>query len=286
MLDDRVRKPAVAGSFYAGNQKSLSKQIEECFYHKLGPGNIPATNTINKNRKIVGMISPHAGYMYSGPVAAHGYYEIALDGKPDIVVIIGPNHRGSGAMVSIMSKGKWETPLGVLEIDEDIAQKILHNSKIIRDDIKAHQFEHSIEVQLPFLQYIFGNDIKIIPICMSLQDIKTDIEISKSIYKAISNENVLIVASSDFTHYESHEYVKNIDQKAIDKIINFEPGELYDLIYKMNMTICGAGPITTMLITSKALGAKKAKLLKYATSGDTSGYYNQVVGYASLIISK
>lgn len=286
MSETGIRKPAVAGSFYAGNQKSLSKQLEKCFCHKLGPGKMPQTNLEKKDRKIIGLVSPHAGYIYSGPIAAHGYYEVALDGKPDTVIIIGPNHRGSGASVSIMLKGKWETPLGELEVDENIAQKILDNSKIIRDDFKAHQYEHSIEVQLPFLQYIFGNAIKIVPLCMSLQDIKTDIEVAQSICKAINKENVLIIASSDFTHYETQEYAQSIDRKALDAIINFEPGELYDFIYKMNMTICGPGPITTMLIACKTLGADKAKLLKYATSGDTSGFYNQVVGYASLIFCK
>jgi len=286
MSELRLRKAAVAGSFYAGNLKSLIKQIEECFNHELGPGKIPSINLEKRERKIIGLVSPHAGYIYSGPVAAHGYYEVALDGKPDTVIIIGPNHRGSGALVSIMLKGKWETPLGELEVDEDIAQKILNHSKIIQDDFKAHQYEHSIEVQLPFLQFIFGDNIKIIPICMSLQDIKTNIEVAQSICKAVERENVLIIASSDFTHYENQEYAKNVDKKAIDTIVNFEPGELYDLIYKMNLTICGPGPITTMLIACKALGAIKAKLLKYATSGDTSGFYNQVVGYASLIITK
>ena len=283
MVESELRKPAVAGSFYAGDSKSLDMQIEKCFLHKIGPGKIPS-KMIKGERKIVGLISPHAGYMYSGPVAANGFYKIALDGKPDTIIILGPNHRGFGADVSIMINGKWGTPLGELEIDKDIAENILNNSKIIKVDNKAHQFEHSIEVQLPFIQYIFNKDVKIIPICMTRQDINTDIEIARSICASIVNKNILIIASSDFTHYEPQEYAQNIDKQAIDAILKFDPKKLYDIIYRQNLTMCGPGPITTMLITCKSLGAKKVELLKYATSGDITGMYNQVVGYASLVV--
>jgi len=280
-----LRRPAVAGSFYAGNSKSLNKQIEKCFLHKIGPGNTPTVN-IKGERNIIGLISPHAGYIYSGPVAAHGFYKIALDGKPDTIIILGPNHRGFGTDVSIMINGKWETPLGEIEIDTDIAENILKNSKIIKVDEKAHQSEHSIEVQLPFIQYIFGKNVKIIPICMTRQDINTDIEIARSICSSVVNKNILIIASSDFTHYEPQEYAQNVDKQAIDAILEFKPKKLYDMIYQQNLTMCGPGPITVMLIACKTLGAKKAELLKYATSGDITNIYNQVVGYASLIIRK
>ena len=283
MVESELRKPAVAGSFYAGDSKSLDMQIEKCFLHKIGPGKIPS-KMIKGERKIVGLISPHAGYMYSGPIAAHGFYKISLDGKPDTIIILGPNHRGFGADVSIMINGKWETPLGELEIDKDIAENILNNSKIIKVDNKAHQFEHSIEVQLPFIQYIFNKDVKIIPICMTRQDINTDIEIARSICASVVNKNILIIASSDFTHYEPQEYAQNIDKQAIDAILEFDPKKLYDIIYRQNLTMCGPGPITTMLITCKYLGAKKVELLKYSTSGDITGMYNQVVGYASLVV--
>jgi len=281
----KLRRPAVAGSFYDGDSKSLNIQIEKCFLHKIGPGKIPST-VLAGERKIVGLISPHAGYMYSGPVAAHGFYKMALDGKPDTIIILGPNHRGFGADISIMTNGKWGTPLGELEIDKDMAENILNNSKIIKVDNKAHQSEHSIEVQLPFIQYIFNKDVKIIPICMTRQDINTDIEIARSICSSVVNKNILIIASSDFTHYEPQEYAQNIDKQAINAIIEFDPKKLYDIIYRQNLTMCGPGPITTMLITCKSLGAKKVELLKYATSGDITGMYNQVVGYASLIIRK
>ncbi|HZK40532.1 MAG TPA: AmmeMemoRadiSam system protein B [Atribacterota bacterium] len=280
-----IRKPAVAGSFYAGDLKSLNRQIENCFLHKIGPGEIPLVNPERKNN-IIGLISPHAGYMYSGPVAANGFYKIALDGKPDTIIILGPNHRGFGEDISIMAEGKWETPLGELKIDTDIAESILRNSKIIKNDKKSHQFEHSIEVQLPFIQYIFGKNIKFLPICMTRQDINTDIEIAQSICSSVADKDVLIVASSDFTHYEPQEYAKKMDKQAINAILNFDPKRLYDMIYQQNLSMCGPGPITVMLNICEKLGAKKAELLKYATSGDITGMYDQVVGYASIIIRK
>ena len=180
MAELNLRQPAVAGSFYDADSTSLKKQIENCFLHKIGPGEIPLTNPKRKSN-IIGLVSPHAGYINSGPVAANGFYKIALDGKPDTIIILGPNHRGFGEDVSIMTEGKWKTPLGELEIDAEIAEDILKNSKIIKNDKKAHQYEHSIEVQLPFIQYIFGKDIKFVPICMTRQDINTDIEIAQSI---------------------------------------------------------------------------------------------------------
>ena len=285
MVELNLRKPAVAGSFYAGDLKSLNMQIEKCFLHKIGPGKLPSAVLVGE-RKIVGLISPHAGYMYSGPVAAHGFYKIALDGTPDTIIILGPNHRGFGENISIMVEGKWKTPLGELEIDTDIAENILKNSKTIKIDNKAHQSEHSIEVQLPFIQYIFGKNIKIVPICMTRQDIDTDIEIAQSICSSVVDKNILIIASSDFTHYEPQEYAENVDKQAINAILEFNPKKLYDIIYRQNLTMCGPGPVTVMLIVCETLGAKKAELLKYATSGDVSGAYGQVVGYASIIIKK
>jgi hypothetical protein len=285
MNELNLRQPAVAGSFYEGNSKSLNKQIEDCFLHKLGPGKIPSVNPKRQNN-IVGLVSPHAGYMYSGPVAANGFYNIALGGKPDTIIILGPNHRGFGEDISIMAEGKWKTPLGELEIDAEIAEDILKNSKTIKNDKKAHQYEHSIEVQLPFIQYVYGNNIKFVPICMTRQDIDTDIEIAQSICSSVVDKNILIIASSDFTHYEPQEYAESVDKQAINAILEFSPKKLYDMIYHQNLTMCGPGPITVMLIACETLGAKKAKLLKYATSGDVSGVYGQVVGYASILIKK
>jgi len=159
----KIRRPVQAGSFYSGTAESLKKQIEECFQHKLGPGKNP---TVQKGpRNIVGLVCPHAGYMYSGPVAAHSYYNLAIDGKPDTVVIFGPNHTGEGSGLAVVKEGAWRTPLGDVQIDEAVAHEILRKSKIIDVDDSAHAHEHSIEVQLPFLQYLYNAAFKFVPIC-------------------------------------------------------------------------------------------------------------------------
>jgi len=281
----KVRKPVYSGSFYENELSRLNKQIESCFLHKIGPGKLPLTNLAGK-RKIVGMISPHAGYIYSGPIAAHGYFQLAHDGKPETIIILGPNHRGFGEETSILSSGKWETPLGVLEIDHDLANNIVKRSKILKEDINAHKYEHSIEVQIPFIQYIFGNNVNIIPISMSRQDIETDINIANAISASVKDKDIVVIASSDFTHYESSEYAYNIDLQAIEAIIEFNPQKIYDMIFDQRLSMCGPGPITTMLMICKTLKAKKAELLKYATSGDITGDNKKVVGYASMIVSK
>jgi len=285
MGKNKIRKSVYKGSFYQDDLIKLNKQIEECFLHEIGPGKIPLTNLAGK-RKILGLVSPHAGYIYSGPIASHGFYQLAIDGKPDTIIILGPNHRGFGEEISLMSEGNWSTPLGELEIDQDLAKNILKHSKIIKEDIKAHQFEHSIEVQIPFIQYIYGNNVKIIPISMSQQDMNSNIQVANSIFSSIKDRNILVLASSDFTHYEPQSYAKNLDQLAIEAIIDFNSEKLYELIYQRKLTMCGPGPIATMLIICKALGANKVELLKYATSGDISGMFEQVVGYASLIVKK
>jgi len=285
MEDYKVRKSVYNGSFYKSEFSQLNKQIENCFLHEIGPGKIPMTNFSGK-RNIRGLICPHAGYIYSGPVAAHGFYQMALDGKPDTVVIIGPNHRGFGEDISLMSSGKWSSPLGELEIDNILAKRILKNSKLIKEDSRAHKYEHSIEVQIPFIQYIFGSNIKIVPISMSKQDLNSDILVANAIISSISDDNIVILASSDFTHYKSQECAHNIDHQAINAILDFNPKKLYEYIYQQKLTMCGPGAITTMLITCKAIGADKGRLLKYATSGDISKMYDKVVGYASIMVSK
>ena len=280
-----TRKAVYSGSFYEDGLAQLNKQIENCFLHHIGPGKLPLTNLAGK-RKIRGMIIPHAGYIYSGPIASHGFYRLARDGKPDTIIILGPNHRGFGEEIAIMGSGKWSTPLGELEIDQDSADKMLKKSKIIKEDTKAHKYEHSIEVQIPFIQYIYGNNINILPISMIKQDINTSILVASAINTATKGKDIVIIASSDFTHYETKEYAYDIDKKAIESILEFNPKKIYDLIYNQSLTMCGPGPVTTMLIACKALGADKAELLKYATSGDITGQNKEVVGYASIIVSK
>jgi AmmeMemoRadiSam system protein B len=278
-----MRHPAVAGQFYESTRKQLIEQIEWCYTHRVGPGRLPQLQ--RGERRIIGLVSPHAGYMYSGPVAAHGFSALAQDGKPDRIIILGPNHHGIGSGVSLMSSGKWITPLGEVEVDRELAKEILKNSEIIDDDEEAHRLEHSIEVQLPFLQHLLG-EFRFVPICMMFQDVKTSLEVGEAVALACQGKDVLLIASTDFTHYEPQERAIKKDRTAIEKILALDPRGLVETVEREGISMCGYGPVAAMLEACKKLGAKTAKLLKHATSGDTSGFTAEVVGYASIAICR
>jgi len=285
-----LREPAVAGYFYPADADQLTKQIEQCFISKIGPGSLP-TYPAKGVRNLIGLVSPHAGYIYSGPVAAHGYKYIASDGLPESFVILGPNHTGVGSGVSIFPQGMWRTPLGVVEIDYELANAILKSSGIIDIDTTAHRYEHSIEVQLPFLQYIYekaNKSFKFVPIVLMMQDINTALDIGKAIYEGISEvgRDTVIIASTDFTHYEPHHVAQEKDRYAIEQILNLNPSGLIREVYERDISMCGFGPVAAMLEAARLLGAKKTHLLKYATSGDVTGDKSSVVAYASIIITK
>ncbi len=278
-----VRYPRQAGRFYEGSESSLRRQVEECFLHRLGPGELPPR--VDKTLTgIVALVSPHAGFMFSGPVAAHGYYRAACCGKPDAVIILGPNHTGIGSGISIAAKGRWRTPLGDLQVDEDLSKAIQAGSNIIDPDENAHILEHSVEVQLPFLHYVYDGDFTLVPICMMLQDLQTSMEVGLAIGKAIEGRNVLIVASTDLTHYESQEAAQTNDSYVIEALLRLDEVELQHRVESRNITMCGYGPASATIVASKALGAKTAQLLSYHTSGDVTQDYSQVVGYCSIVI--
>ncbi|MHA1595484.1 MAG: AmmeMemoRadiSam system protein B [Candidatus Baldrarchaeia archaeon] len=284
MKKDTVRRPYVAGMFYAGDPENLKKQIEGCFLHRLGPQTLPRVNVAGE-RRILGLVSPHAGYMYSGPVAAHGFLDLATDGRPDLFIIIGPNHSGVGSSISVMSTGEWETPLGRVRIDEDIAKEIIKNSEYASEDDLGHTYEHSVEVQIPFLQYIYGS-FEFVPITMLLQTLSAARDLGKAISSAVKGLNCVIIASTDFTHYEPHNVAMDKDAQAISAILALDERELFSKVDKFRISMCGYGPVAAMLVAVKNMGAKGAKLLKYATSGDITGDLGRVVGYASIKIFK
>jgi len=263
----------------------LREQIESCFRHELGPGSLP-TVADKKLQNIVGLVCPHAGYMYSGPVAAHGYYHLAQDGKPDIVVILGPNHTGNGSALAAMREGAWRTPLGDVEIDTATADLITHASSIIDVDDSAHAFEHSVEVQLPFLQYLYGSSFKFVPICFLMQDLESSREVGSALAKALIGKNAVIIASTDMTHYEPQRSTEKKDKAAIEAVLKLDEQQLYSTVEGFNISMCGPGPTTALVAAAKALGAKKAELLCYKTSGDITGDYSAVVGYASIAFMK
>jgi AmmeMemoRadiSam system protein B len=294
IMVEKIRKPAVAGQFYDGNEKKLKERIEENFLDDRGPKSLP--KICKGNKKIKGLIVPHAGYLYSGSIAAHSYHELSNNGFADSFIILGPNHTGMGSGVSIMTEGNWMTPLGRIQINETLAAKLWKD--IIDNDENAHSYEHSIEVQLPFLLYI-GKDHKFdfVPICMSMQDFDTSNEVGQIMAAAIENidKNVVIIASTDFSHagfnYMSmppagvkvDEFAEKQDRLAIDQILNMNAKGLIDTIHKNNITMCGYGPVAAMLTASKILGAKNAELLKYGTSYEVHPG-SSCVGYGALVI--
>jgi AmmeMemoRadiSam system protein B len=281
----KVRLPTQAGAFYEGTAKSLKKQVEDCFLHELGPGKLPKVAKTG-SRHIVGLVCPHAGYMFSGPVAAHAYYKLALDGKPDIAVIFGPNHTGYGSGLAVMNDGVWRTPLGDVEVDGETANQIVRESGIIDVDDSAHRLEHSIEVQLPFLQYLYGSGFKIVPVCFLMQDLTSARETGQAVAKVLAGKNVLVIASSDMTHYEPRERAAKKDMLALEAVEELDEEKFYSVVEANRVSACGYGPIAALIVTTKILGVKEAKLLCYKTSGDITGDYSSVVGYAAVSFAK
>lgn len=271
-----MRYPTVAGQFYEGDEKSLRAQIEQCFKGPLGPGKIPKVSA--GKRLILGGVAPHAGYVYSGMVAAHLYARIAEDGMAKSFVILGPNHTGRGSGLAVTTED-FETPLGVVKIDRELAKAL--QKDLVDLDFEAHRSEHSIEVQLPFLQYL-SKDFKFVPICMGFQDYEAAVSVGRTIAAAIKGKDVAVIASTDFSHYVSRETAKKKDGMAIDAITAMNPKKLYDVVRDEDISMCGYGPV---MATMTACAGGKATLLKYATSGDVHPMHD-VVGYAAVVIEK
>ena len=281
----KVRRPCQAGVFYSNSRNSLIAEIERCFTHRLGPGELPKPSAEGP-RGIVGILSPHAGYMYSGPVAAFSYKALAEDGEPRTAVILGPNHTGMGSGVSIMTEGAWETTLGTVKIDSETAKAITNSSDIIDVDDEAHLLEHSIEVQVPFLQYLYDDRIKIVPICMMIQDRDTSIEVGSAISEASKGKDLIVIASSDMTHYEPQSSAERKDKIALKMIEALNVEGLYQAIESENISMCGYGPIAALIHYAKTAGVKKASIEAYRTSGDITGDLGAVVGYSSAVFRK
>jgi AmmeMemoRadiSam system protein B len=281
----KTRKPAVSGAFYAGTRAELTEQIIGCFTHRFGPGQVPKS-VEHGPRKIVGIVSPHAGYQYSGSIAANGYSELAKDGVPQSFVILGPNHTGYGSGVSTLTEGSWETPMGLTPIDDELAKKIKKSVSIMDIDEAAHANEHSIEVQLPFLQFLFKDAAKFVPICMMMQDLQTSRDIARGIVEQSKENDIFIIASSDFTHYEPQDVANRKDKLAIDAIVRLDDAALNELGESNKVTMCGYGPITTLIAAAKIIGGVKAELLTHKTSGDITGDKSAVVGYSSIVFRR
>jgi AmmeMemoRadiSam system protein B/AmmeMemoRadiSam system protein A len=266
-----IRPPVVAGQFYPDSPDYLRSVIAEMVDR--GAEKVEA----------IGLVCPHAGYAFSGPVAGATISRVNLK---DTFILVGPNHTGYGKPLSIMADGSWKTPLGEVEIDSELAKHILSISSYLVDDELAHLSEHSLEVQLPFLQYL-KPDIKIVPIVLAYTGMPVYKEIGLEIARAIKelNRQVVILASSDMTHYESQESAKEKDTQAIDAILSLDEDELMRRVEELNISMCGYAPTVVLISAARELGANKAELVRYQTSGDTTGDYTSVVGYAGVIIT-
>jgi len=286
-----MREPAVAGMFYRRGKDLLREQVKDCFTHRLGPGRIPALAAPGA-RRIKGAVFPHAGYEYSGMVAAHSAAALAEDGFPPTFVIIGPNHRGWGSAVAVGTEN-FSTPMGKVEVNVKLAQKIAGGG--IEEDCVAHADEHSIEVQLPFLQFFFGG-FKFVPICMGDQDIGTARLLGERVAAAVQGQDAVVIASTDFTHcgagyghppprgMSAGDFARQEDQKALKRVLEMDPAGLVETVRKERITMCGYGCVAAMLVATKKMGAKSATLLKYATSADVSGDDDMAVGYGALTV--
>ena len=264
------RSAAVAGQFYYGDATMLARQVEQYIDEKA------------KKERVIGLVSPHAGLMYSGPVAGAVYSSIIF---PETFVLIGPNHTGLGAPIALMDSGEWEIPTAVFQIDEKLSHRIAVNSPVVTRESRAHMFEHSLEVQLPFIAH-FSVKVKIVPIVMlsaSDEDCKM---LGEGIAKAVKSAGgtVIIVASSDMSHYVQDSVARQKDRKAIDRMLSLDPRGLYETVVGERISMCGYLPATAMLYAAKALGAQSARLVKYATSAEVSGDYDHVVGYAGVVV--
>jgi hypothetical protein len=269
-----IRPPAVAGTFYEGTSDRLTRQVDACF-----AANPPAPA---RKERFLGAVVPHAGLMYSGHVAAAFY---ALAELPKRFVILCPNHTGAGHFAAINREGAWRTPFGEVAIDTPLADALMAKTPLLAQDVRAHAREHSLEVQLPFLQRLLG-DFTFVPICLGAHRYDYAEEIGRAIAEVLTTErDVAILASSDLNHYEDQSETLRKDQLAIDQVLARNPQELWRVVDEYDVSMCGFIPTTTMLLAANALGASEARLIKHATSGDVNGDYSHVVGYASIVVT-
>lgn len=262
------REPVVAGAFYDENPETLRKHISEM------------TDEPDDKIKALGIIAPHAGYMYSGKVAAQVYAGVEI---PKTVIIMGPNHTGLGAPISVFPEGSWSTPLGEVNINKALAADILKGCKSAAGDTAAHVREHSVEVHLPFLQY-HRKSFDFVPIVLGDYNLDNLKELGGVLAKCVKGKDILLIASTDLTHYEEAQSAKAKDALVLSAIEELDPDKMYEEIQNHDISMCGWMPVYTLLHACNKLGAKEGRIIKYMNSGDTSGDYSEVVGYGGAII--
>lgn len=273
------RLPAVAGYFYPENKNELANLIQKVFESEIG-----AAGKIDQDfpTTINGVVCPHAGIIFSGAVASWAYAVLSLTDPIDTFIIIGPNHRGLGRRASLSSAESWITPLGKVEVDQEAVNFLISASSIFSIDDRAHQYEHSCEIQIPFLQHFIPFSFKICPISLLDQTFEAAKEMSQAIIELSQKKKIVIIASTDFTHYESDTVAREKDLICIDNIIRLDGEEFFHCIHRNQISICGPGGVGTLIEFQKNRHSSRGNLLCYATSGDINGQYDQVVGYAAI----
>jgi hypothetical protein len=268
-MSQTVRDPAVAGRFYPANPERLRADIDSYL-------------SSHKKTPAIACMVPHAGYMYSGHVAGAVFSRLEI---PSTCVVLGPNHTGRGHPLAIMKEGAWRTPLGEIGIDSDLAKNLMREFPALSEDSAAHHSEHSIEVEIPFLQ-LCRPDMKFVPIAIGTGQLILLEQLGQSLAEVSkkSKRPVLVIASSDMNHYEDDATTRVKDRKAIEKILALDASGLYETVMNESISMCGFGPAIAMLTAAGRIGAQKAELIQYATSGDISGDRNVVVGYAGIIV--
>lgn len=265
-----LREPIVAGQFYPSTPHALRAQLAQLI--PCNPDHI----------SVLGVIAPHAGYFYSGAVAGAVYGTVLT---PETILLLGPNHHGCGSRAALYPPGAWKTPLGEIRINDKLTDLICKHSPLVQRDSEAHRLEHSLEVQVPFLQYCNPN-ASLVPLCLSFLEYEECETLGKSLAAAISSfsSDVLLIASSDMTHYESDAAARRKDALALSKVLSLDPQGLYSVVRRSAITMCGVIPVTVMLVAARELGASRCNLIQYATSGEISGDMGQVVGYAAVTV--
>jgi AmmeMemoRadiSam system protein B len=279
-MTSALRTPAVAGRFYPARAEELLREVREF--------SSPVTSAeVSKHTSAIGCVAPHAGYIYSGTIAGAVYSSLEI---PEHCVILCPNHTGKGRPLAVMASTTWQTPLGEVAADADLGARLLHRFPALQEDSAAHRGEHAIEVQLPFLQ-ARQPQLNIVPIVVGT----SDFDVLRGLGEALGDVigaleedrklKVLIIASSDMNHYESDAVTRVKDHKAIERVLALDGRGLWDVVMNEEISMCGFGPTIVMLTAAKLLGATSATLVKYATSGEVSGDYGSVVGYAGIIVN-
>ncbi len=279
-----VRRPAVAGTFYRDDHGALTREIEGCYLDPRGPGALPLVNE-GGPRRIVGLVSPHAGYVYSGPTAAKAVAALADDGRPEVFVVVGPNH-GRGSIVNaIQTAGAWSTPLGDSPVAEATAEAIADRCPQFRRGAAGFIGEHSLEVQLPFLQHAYGTAIGLVPIMMLDQDVAAARHLGEALARVLAGVNAVIIASTDMTHFETAAVAAQQDELLIARMEALDPEGLLEVRRRRDITMCGYGPVAAMLFAARTLGATAARRIDYTNSGAV-GARAEVVAYLALAVRR